>query len=176
MRLRQPTVQRVESEDGLCSLTYERLDEAPAQAGGGAMYLLRVSQPGGVVEIRGTVQVSSQPNGHSAYVILFMYGDELKGGPTRKIQNEAHFSELFCKMFLRLTAAYEYNNSDYPGCGDGHYTDTIDYEPWGVDPNLIRSFTADWAFSSNLPQLLPVPAARRRLLGVVLDLWRARRP
>ncbi len=116
-----------------------------------------------------------QNHGHSNYVILFMYGDELKGVPTRKIQNEAYFSELFCKMYLRLTAAYENNNSDYPSCGDGYYADTIDYDPWGVDPKLIRHFTADWAFSSNSTHLHAVSAPRRGLLGAALDLWRARR-
>ena len=173
MSLPMPNIRHLESGDGSCSLTYEGLDEAPAQAAGGAMYLLRVSRPEGVTEIRATVQSTTfrraeqqaraegfdvenmtltemrkyrehfaEKYGRSSYVVLFLYADEKKGGPTRRIDNEAELSQIFCKMFLRMQASYRYNNSEYPKCGEGFYSDTIDYRPWGVDPELIRTFTA----------------------------------
>ncbi|WP_395397420.1 hypothetical protein WBP07_32610 [Novosphingobium sp. BL-8A] len=173
-----PTVQYVESADGSCSLTYEGYDQAPAQAGGGAMYLLRASRPEGRTEIRGTVQSTtgrraeyqamreglnltamrssetrkyreefSEKFGDSYCVTLFLYADESKDEHNRIIINKETFSELFCNLFLILTADYKYNNPEYPRCGDGHYQVSIDYQPYGVSPDLIRHFTADEAFS-----------------------------
>jgi hypothetical protein len=50
-------------------------------------------------------------------------------------------------MYLILESSYRFNNAEYPECGEGYYPDTIDFEPWGVDPQSIRHFTAGKAFN-----------------------------
>lgn len=154
MRLRMPTVKQVESEDGSCSLTYEGLDESPAQAGGGGKYLLRVSHPEGEIEVRATVQSvtsfraeeQAKAEGLDFWAMglakIDKYVEEFaeKYGATSKIvtfeidkggniSNIAELSKTFCKMYFEIDSSYRYNNSEYPACGEGFYPDTIHFQP-----------------------------------------------
>lgn len=56
MRLQTPASQHIESSDGTCSLTFEGYDQSPAQAGGGGVYLLRVTRPEITAELKATIQ------------------------------------------------------------------------------------------------------------------------
>lgn len=168
MRLRMPTIQHLESEDGSCSLTYEGLDEAPAQAGGGGKYLLRVSHPEGDIEVRATLQsvgtlyrarehARSEGFDYGAMSLTekgeYLYKFAEKYGRSSyvvlfEIESEgdhsdiAELSKRFCEMFFEMDASFRLNNSEYPACGEGYYPDEVDFSPWDVDKKYSRCFQA----------------------------------
>lgn len=173
MRLCVPTVQQIRSSDGNSLLTYEGYDQSPAQAGGGALYLLRVTRPDGPAEFRATVQSTTwlraeeqarkdglalatmrsseirkyqekfaERHGKSHVVIIFQYSDEKKDGPARPIVEEEEYADIFCSLFLKLTALYRYNNSDYPECGEGFYPDIVEYAPRDGRRRVIKRVSA----------------------------------
>lgn len=168
-----PTIQHLESEDGSCSLTFEGRDSAPQQAGGGSMYLLRISRPEGDVEVRATVQSTtsfdaerqakaegidymalpltealpyleqfSNKYGRSWYIVV------CRVSQNGKYAGIAEAVATFCKMFFDMMSSYRFNNPDYPGCGEGHYPDRVDFSPWsGVDKEYFREFSSREMFN-----------------------------
>ncbi len=180
MRLRMPNITHLESDDGSCSLIYEGDAGGSAQAGGGGLYRLRVSDQDVVTEIRAVIQTTTsfyaerhaeaegkelnyltmditairedveafaEKYGSSSTIIDFYYADEHRDAPHREIENVGQFIETFCKIYLKLKSSFKYNNSEYPACGEGFYTDQVKFSPWGKYQDYVTNLKAEEAFS-----------------------------
>lgn len=79
----------------------------------------------GLTEMREYREKFQEKHGKSLYIVL----SEVINVADQSAVEE--LSKKFCELYLTMHSTYRYNNSEYPGCGEGFYTDTINLFSFG---------------------------------------------